>query len=215
MNIIQDFIPAGRPNRPGKNLVGPHYVTIHDTGNANAGADALAHAKYLKGDAAASRPASWHFTVDAINVIQHLPLNEIAWHAGDGNGPGNTQSISMEICEHADGDRAKAEDKAAELTAFLLKTYKLPIEAVVQHNRWSGKNCPHIIRGRPGGWEGFLQMVRDKMSQEVNNPVDKAAAEKVIGVLGALWTASGDKQVQTAAHYAANALRDAAGIPRQ
>lgn len=47
------------------------------------------------------------------------------------------------------------------------------------------------------------------------NSVDKEAAEKVIGVLGALWMASADKQVQAAAHYAANALRDAAGIPRQ
>lgn len=50
---------------------------------------------------------------------------------------------------------------------------------------------------------------------QVEKPVDKAAAEKVIAVLGALWMASADKQVQAAAHYAACALRDAAGIPRQ
>ncbi|WP_309479062.1 DUF1906 domain-containing protein [Brevibacillus agri] len=60
--------------------------------------------------------------------------------------------------------------------------------------------------GNEGWW--------DTNPQEVDKTVDKAAAEKVIGVLGALWTASGDKQVQAAAHYAANALRDAAGIPR-
>ncbi|HZG81503.1 MAG TPA: N-acetylmuramoyl-L-alanine amidase [Brevibacillus sp.] len=218
MNIIQDFIPAGRANRPGKQLIGPIYITIHETGNASAGADALAHARYLKGDSAASRSASWHFTVDDTNVVQHLPLSEVAWHAGDGNGPGNTSSISIEICENADGDRAKAEERAVELVAFLLKTYKLGIEAVVQHNRWSGKNCPRIIRSRPGGWESFLQKVRNKMSHDTNkpveNPVDKSGAEKVIGLLGALWTASDDKSVQAAAHYAANALRDGAGIPR-
>lgn len=177
MKIIQDFIPMSRANRPGKQLIGQKYITIHDTGNASVGADALAHAKYLKGDSAASRPASWHFTVDAKNVVQHLPLSEMAWHAGDGNGPGNSSSIGIEICEHADGDRAKAEDKAAELVAYLLKTYKLPVEAVVQHNRWSGKNCPHIIRGRSGGWEGFLEKVRDKMANKpVENVVDKQAA---------------------------------------
>lgn len=218
MNIIQDFIPAGRANRPGKQLVGPKYITIHETGNTSAGADALAHAKYLKGDSAASRPASWHFTVDDVRVVQHLPLSEVAWHAGDGNGPGNSSTIGIEICENADGDRAKAEEKAAELVAFLLKTYKLGIEAVVQHNRWSGKNCPRIIRSRPGGWESFLQKVRNKMSHDTNkpveNPVDKSGAEKVIGLLGALWTASADKSVQVAANYAANALRDATGIPR-
>jgi len=217
MNIIQDFIPAGRANRPGKQLIGTKYITIHDTGNANPGADALAHAKYVKGDSAASRPASWHFTVDDTNVIQHLPLSEVAWHAGDGNGSGNSSSIGIEICENADGDRAKAEERAAELAAFLLKTYKLGIDAVVQHNKWSDKNCPRIIRGRPGGWEGFLEKVKDKMEQankSENGAVDKAAAEKVIALLGALWTASADKSVQAAAHHAANSLRDAAGIPR-
>ena len=47
----------------------------------------------------------------------------------------------------------------------------------------------------------------------MNNPVDKEAAEKVIGVLGALWTASSDEKVRAAAHHAANALRDASYIP--
>ncbi|HZG79687.1 MAG TPA: hypothetical protein VEZ13_02830, partial [Brevibacillus sp.] len=55
----------------------------------------------------------------------------------------------------------------------------LGIEAVVQHNRWSGKNCPRIIRSRPGGWESFLQKVRNKMvsdsNKSVENSVDKAA----------------------------------------
>jgi len=60
------------------------------------------------------------------------------------------------------------------------------------------------------GGEGWW----DTNPQTVEKAVDKTAAEKVIGVLGALWTASADKQVQEAAHYAANALRDAAGIPR-
>lgn len=165
MNIIQDFIPVGRRNRPGTELTGPKYITIHDTGNPNKGANALMHAKYLKGDEAANRPASWHFTVDDQRVVQHLPLDEVAWHAGDGSkGPGNTSSISIEICENADGDRAKAEANAAELVAYLLKQFGLPIDAVVQHNRWTGKDCPRIIRHRPGGWEAFLAAVREHLS---------------------------------------------------
>lgn len=65
--------------------------------------------------------------------------------------------------------------------------------------------------GNEGWWDTAVQRVE----KPVSNTVDKAAAEKVISVLGALWTASADKQVQAAAHYAANTLRDAAGIPRQ
>ena len=161
MNIIQDFIPVGRKNRPGKKLNGPKYITIHDTANPSKGANALMHARYLKGDDAANRPASWHFTVDDRNIVQHLPLDEVGWHAGDGsNGPGNTSSIAIEICENSDGDRAKAEANAAWLVAYLLKRLNLPIESVVQHNKWSGKNCPHIIRARKGGWEAFMAAVK-------------------------------------------------------
>lgn len=45
--------------------------------------------------------------------------------------------------------------------------------------------------------------------------MDKDAAEKVIAVLGALYMATDNAKVREAAHCAANALRDAAGIPRQ
>jgi N-acetylmuramoyl-L-alanine amidase len=165
MKIIEDFIPAGRRNRPGTKLTGPKYITIHDTANPAKGANALMHAKYLKGDDAANRPASWHFTVDDQNVVQHIPLNEVAWHAGDGSkGPGNTSSIAIEICENADGDRTKAEANAAELVAHLLKQFGLSIDAVVQHNRWTGKDCPRIIRHRSGGWEAFLTAVRKHLN---------------------------------------------------
>jgi len=163
MNIIQDFIPVGRPNRPGTKLSGPKYITIHDTANQNPGANALSHAQYLKGDSAASRPVSWHFTVDDTHIVQHLPLSEVGWHAGDGNGPGNSSSIGIEICENIDGDRSKAEANAAELVAFLLRQYGLALSAVVQHNHWTGKNCPHVIRSRPGGWQGFLDAVQNHL----------------------------------------------------
>ena len=95
LNIIQDFIPVGRRNRPGR--ANPmRYVTIHETGNANRGAGARNHAGYLKNDAA-NIPVSWHYTVDDRETYQHLPETEDAFHAGDGAGAGNRQSIGIEI----------------------------------------------------------------------------------------------------------------------
>ncbi len=167
MEIIQDFIPAGRGNRPGYAMT-PAFVTIHDTANENRGADAVMHGKYLKGDSAATAPVSWHFTVDDKQIVQHLPLTENGWHAGDGGeGPGNRTSIGIEICENSDGDRAKAEANAAQLVADLLRRFNLGLEAVVQHNHWSGKNCPRVLRARPGGWEGFLAAVKQFMQPEI------------------------------------------------
>ena len=53
---------------------------------------------------------------------------------------------------------------------------------------------------------------------DVDKPVeklDKTAAQAVIAELGKVWTANaGNKAVQAAAHYAADALRDAVGIPK-
>lgn len=163
MNIIQDLIPKGRRNRTGYEMK-PEYITVHDTANTRKGADALAHARYLKSDFAANAPVSWHFTVDDKQIVQHLPLDENGWHAGDGaEGPGNRTSIGVEICENADGDRAKAEENAAELVGWLLEKFGLSIERVVQHHHWSGKNCPRILRSRSGGWEAFLKAVEAYM----------------------------------------------------
>jgi len=160
MNIIQDFIPLGRRNRPaGRN--GLRFITIHNTGNANRGANARAHAAYLRGDTAANMPVSWHYTVDDIEIFQHLPDNETAFHAGDGNGPGNTQSIGIEICENSDGNLLVATNNAANLAAELCKRHGIPIENVVQHNRWSGKDCPHLLRrNRPYSWAEFINKIR-------------------------------------------------------
>jgi len=158
MNIIQDFIPVGRKNRPGYSMK-PEFITVHDAGNPSKGANAKAHASYLKGDAATGRPASWHFTVDEAGAYQHLPINESAWHAGDGaKGTGNRKSIGIEICDNVDGNRDAAEANAAKLIAKLMLETGLTIDKVVQHNRWSGKNCPSSFRGA-GTWSKFTEKI--------------------------------------------------------
>ena len=178
VQIIQDFIPKGRKNRPGYKLT-PKYITIHDTANTQAGADAKAHARYLKGSTAAAIPASWHFTVDDKVIYQHLPLTENGWHAGDGtNGTGNRQSIGIEICENRDGNRAQAEKNAAWLVAKLLKDYGLKITAVKQHYDWSKKNCPNVLRGRKDGWKNFLAAVEAHLKPAPKLP----AITRTIGV---------------------------------
>ncbi len=171
ITIIQDFIPPGRRNRPGYRL-DPKYITIHDTANTQSGADARAHAQYLKGSTAASLPVSWHYTVDDKAIYQHLPLNENGWHAGDGtNGVGNRQSIGIEICENRDGNRAAAEANAAWLTAQLLKEFSLSLDRVKQHHHWSGKNCPRVLRSRVNGWQGFLAAVQSHLAPAVLTPI--------------------------------------------
>lgn len=43
-----------------------------------------------------------------------------------------------------------------------MKTYNIPLSNVVQHNHWSGKDCPNRIRkGEPYNWQTFLRKVQD------------------------------------------------------
>lgn len=96
--------------------------------------------------------------MDDHEIYHHIPDNEKAWHAGDGSlGTGNLHSIGIELCVNADGDFEQTKKNAAWLVAKLMKDNSIPIGNVVQHNHWSGKNCPQTIR-ETGTWDAFLAM---------------------------------------------------------
>lgn len=134
--------PIGDSIRPGIGMK-PQYITIHNTANTGAGANAKSHAYYLYNGESRKDYTSWHFTVDNKEIWQSLPMNESGYHAGDGFGMGNTATIAIEICENADGNYRQAEENAAVLTAYLLSANDLPADAVRYHRDWSGKHCPH------------------------------------------------------------------------
>ena len=175
--IQRDYIAKGRKNRPG-GVNTRRYITIHETGNKAATADAAAHGTYLKSDSAEAGRVSWHYTVDDHAIVQHLPDGETAYHAGDGaDGPGNTTSIGVEICVNAGGDFEAAKRNAAALVRLLMGEHGIPLDHVVQHNHWNGKDCPRTIRGTKGGWEAFLALCgREKPDQGTGIPAADWAA---------------------------------------
>lgn len=214
MIITQDFIPKSRKmNRPAYPMV-PEFITVHDVGNPRVGANAAMHIKYLNENAdVAKRNVSWHFTADESMIAQHLPTNESAWHAGDGgSGTGNRKSIGVEICDNVDGDRAKAEENAIWLVAKLMKDHNIPIENVVQHNRWSGKGCPGILRSRPNGWNEFIAKINERLNPVVNYQLDPDDANKIIRFLSAGWfVVQGTSEAEKEFGRLANELRKASG----
>lgn len=146
-------------NRPGIPLRKHSGITIHDTGNSAKGADAVAHAAYVarveRGEG--GHQASYHFCVDDRTIVQILPLNEVAWHAGDGEkGFGNNETIAIEICVNSDGDLSKAEDNAMRLAALLMNHYQLP--KLYKHQDHSGKYCPYSLL-YSGRWTSFVNGV--------------------------------------------------------
>jgi len=158
VNIIQDFIPVGRRNRPGRSNP-MEFITIHNTGNTNRGANARAHNSYIRGSVATNLPVSWHYTVDDGEIYQHLPDNEDAFHAADGSGPGNRRSIGIEICINSDGNLLRATDNAVWLVATLMVRYNVSPENIRRHRDWRPtSSCPAQLRsGQPYNWAEFVR----------------------------------------------------------
>lgn len=136
------------------------YITIHETGNTKKGAGAQAHANLqTKGFS-----ASWHWQVDDRIAIQSFPHSVSCWHAGDGYGAGNLQSIAIEICVNEDSLFEKAVANAIDLTKMIMKEENIPVDCVVQHHYWTRKDCPSRLRSGKSGinWAIFKERLRAK-----------------------------------------------------
>ncbi|WP_051236188.1 N-acetylmuramoyl-L-alanine amidase [Paenibacillus pinihumi] len=184
-NHIPKSTPANR--RPGL-VMHSNTITIHNTGNASSTA---ANERAWLTNPANNRTASYHIVVDEREAIECLPLNEAAWHAGDGSGArsGNRTSIGIEICES--GNYAKTLDNAAELVARLLKERGWGISQLRRHFDWSGKVCPRLMYdgGKWTGWAAFKAAVEAKMKPKeepkVNEKPEKAdRLEAIVKVNG-------------------------------
>ena len=177
--IREEILPYTYGNqRTGIVKTSTEYIVCHDTGNASSGANAEMHRRYITNlnNDPNSTSISWHFVIDEDECIQHLPLNEVAWHAGDGSrvygttyyntsynaeshGGGNMNGIGIESCIHQGCDYTHVMLRYAKLVAGLLVDFKLGTDRVQQHNYFSGKNCPWVMREN-NRWGEFMFLVK-------------------------------------------------------
>lgn len=162
--MLVDLVKSGNRVRSGQ-IQRKNKIVIHDTGNYNDTANSSAHAKYLHNLASLNTTyLSWHYTVDADRIIQHIPDEETAWHAGDStksNG-GNMSGIGIEMCVNDMENFDQVLKNTAWLVGSLLYKYSWSLSAVVQHYDCNGKNCPFEIRKKAGQWEKFLEMCQQE-----------------------------------------------------
>ena len=176
MEIYNYILKENHRVRPGGNYK-KTSITIHST--ANISSTAINERKWLDNSSNLAS-ASWHYVVDDKMAIQAIPDNEEAWHCA--NKTGNCYSISIEICES--GDRVKAIENAAALTAQKIKQYNLKISDIKKHFDWSGKICPRILIDKNYieddlDWNYFLKRVKYYM-EEKKQPQWKIDAEKYL-----------------------------------
>lgn len=155
MKITEDLIKKGSRNRPGsKNSC--LYITVHDTANKKKGANAAAHAKYIK---TIKDCTSWHYTVDDTEIYRHIPDDEKSYHTSDKFA--NENSIAIELCVNADGNFEKTLQNAATLVRTLARKHNIVEENICRHYDWTGKSCPKsLIESEK--WEEFLSMCCDE-----------------------------------------------------
>lgn len=222
--FVKMLAPAGLHNNPNHTMI-PQYITIHNTMNCRSGATARKNAEYVCSGSGSSAQSvgtgSWHYSVDDLEVCQTFEETQQCYHAGDGKGPGNTKSIGIEICTNhgitipgvsqsgctpwAQATDAQKEvaaklfqaacDNAARLTAEILSRRGWDISRVKQHNDWSGKDCPMLLRHNmfSTSWEWFLSLVN-----------------KYLGTSGSSQTPSQEEtakyRVNTSAQYTSSQL---------
>lgn len=162
MQVKQNLVPASKYSVKCPNPMVPKFIVVHNTANDASAANEIAY--MIRND----NQTSFHFAVDDKEIIQGIPENRNAWHAGDGNGPGNRKGLSIEICYSKSGGPKfiAAEKLAAEFIASKLRERSWGIDRVRKHQDFSGKYCPH--RTLDMGWQRFLNMVAKEL-----NPVEK------------------------------------------
>lgn len=244
LNEVQEGIISRKKDfkRPYVKKTAVEFVTIHDTGDNEFNAS-----QWKEEITTSDRQVSWHFTVDDKETYQHVPLDEIAYHAGDGtdvsftltdtgvpytkeipdltfntedqflyvnnvktnlvapknsltgeycyditpsglytekgengnywinayycnrtyklvsNKGGNNNSIGIETCIFDGVIYSKVIRRLANLVAHLLNLYHLTPRRVLQHNNFSGKNCPWSMRAAkentPFAYKHFMELV--------------------------------------------------------
>lgn len=170
MNVIKNLVPQSKYNIKCPYPMDAEFIVVHNTAND---ASARNEVTYMIGN---NKQISFHYAVDDKEIVQGIPEDRNAWHAGDGNGPGNRKGIGIEICYSKSGGSRfiEAEKLAAKFIAYKLKEKGWGIDRVKKHQDFSGKYCPH--RTLDMGWQRFLNMVQAELN--ALKGADKVANKK-------------------------------------
>lgn len=214
----KDHIPRATPNnrRPGLEMKAT-TITIHNT--ANPSSTARNERNWLT-SGSNKVTASYHIVIDEKEAIECIPLQEVAWHAGDGSGAasGNRTSIGIEICES--GNYAQTLVNAVHLVAGMLKERGWDIKQLRRHYDWSGKDCPRLMRdgGSWAGWAEFKAQVEAEMKsggKEEEPMLKQEDANQIIRFLSAAYMATTVPEARQEFNRLANELRKVSGQPTQ
>ena len=88
VNFVDAVLPdIYKTNRNCNKRESTEYICIHDTANGAPRANAKMHHRWIYNmatDPENKNTVSWHYVIGNDEIYQHIPLDEVAHHAGDG-----------------------------------------------------------------------------------------------------------------------------------
>lgn len=171
MTITDALLTPNKYSRPQIPLKSVKKVVLHYVGNPKS--SAMANRNYFENQKNGGRYVSSHYIIGLEGeILRCIPESEVAYCSNSAN----TYSISIECC-HPDASgkfKAKTENSAAELCAYLLKKYGLTVDDLIRHYDVTGKQCPlwfaptkyqseAVVNAR---WAGFKALVSRKMGAD-------------------------------------------------
>ena len=153
--ITEDFLTVNINSRPGTLLKRVKGIVIHYT--ANPGTGAKANRDYFESrkdqeDTTANKVSS-HFVVGLDGeIIQCIPLNEIAYASNDRN----QDTISIECCHPRKNGKfnKKTYHSLVQLCAWLCDQYEIQDKSdIIRHYDVTGKLCPLYYVNHPSQWD--------------------------------------------------------------
>lgn len=217
MNINQNYIPINQFSRPGKKRTYTRNIVWHYTGNP--GATAEGHFYYFGWNLARQNPddskpdtyASAHTFIDPTQILEIIPLDEVAYHATQAN----PYSVGVELCIQTDGTfHPDTIAQAIEYGAYLCQTYNLnPLTDFFRHFDITGKICPKPWVDDPAAWEDFKQSVDRRLRGEDKPVLDKGVAKTVVNTwMKPSYDEAVDVDQKEYIRWLANQLRLACGM---
>ena len=154
-DVAEEFLPVNRWSRPGVPLEEINGVVIHYVGNPATTAEGNRNYFASLASGTENTFASSHFIVGLEGeVLQCIPLTEIAYASNDRNG----DTVAIEVCHPDETGEFSREtyEQVVQLTAWLCHTFELDPETdVIRHYDVTGKICPRYYVEQPEAWEQF------------------------------------------------------------
>ena len=173
-------------NRSGSRL-NPKGVVVHET--ATPGATAEREYQYFNGG---DRGASAHAFVDWEDVVQTIPYDEVAWHAGP---TANSRYIGIELCRPSSHEPDKFErvwNNAVSLFADLFREHgfgEVTVDNLLSHaevsSRWRESDHTDPV-GYFAEYGKTVNEFRDAVQKELNGGAEVAAINDLVARIEAL-----------------------------